>query len=91
MPERPGVAGPNQTARMPAFGGALHARTSAGRADGFLRRRLRRLLPVSQPASGDIGGGALNHERGQPNSRRSARFPFRNIRTSCWRTAAAAS
>ena len=46
VPQRAGVAGQDQAARMPRLRHALHPGTSARRDDGLLRRRLRRLLPL---------------------------------------------
>ena len=45
----------DQAARMPGLRHALHAGASAGRDDGFVRRRLRGLLPLS-PARVASGG-----------------------------------
>ena len=46
MPQRPGIAGQNQAPRMPRLRHPLHPRASPRRDDGFLRRRLCRLLPL---------------------------------------------
>ena len=46
MPQRPGVAGANQTARMPGLRHEMHAGTSARRDDGVERRRLCGVLPL---------------------------------------------
>ncbi len=53
MLERPGFAGSNQAARMPSLRREMHAGTSARRADGFGRGRMRGVLPVSAAARHD--------------------------------------
>ena len=50
--QRPGAAGAEKASRLPGLRHALHAHESAGRAHGFDRRRLRRLLPIQTPWPG---------------------------------------
>ena len=65
MPERRGIAGLDQTARVCCFRQGMHAAQSAGRNDGLQRGSLRGVLPVStshpsrscHEARGRQGGG----------------------------------
>ena len=50
-----GAAGPQEAARVPGVRHALHARASAGRADGLGRGRLRGLLPIRRRQPADRG------------------------------------
>ena len=100
MPQRAGVAGTDQAARMPGLRHALHARASAGRDDGFHRRRLRGLLPVSRdtrvPGCRHAIGSELMNMCAKPSTgclqlARLSRSRSSNIPTCCWPMAAAAS
>ena len=51
-----GPAGPEEAARVPGLRHALHAGAPARRADGLLRGRLRRLLPLREEAVSEPTG-----------------------------------
>ena len=53
--QRRGAARAEEADRLHCFRDALHAGKSAGRSDGFLRGRLRRLLPISPARDGGKG------------------------------------